>query len=129
MEMRGWVTCPSRVGFEQELWYTGARHRHHPQSICVFPENLLTVSCCAEDLQMSVIFSLSFMRLWSGRDKDTQTKTQKLFKILYGDGCQDLPFDKALSRGLAQLPQASKKETVLSSFLGTLGKFVVGFCS
>lgn len=127
--MRGWVTCPSRVGFEQELWYTGARHPHHPQSIRVFPENLLTVSCCTEGLQMSVMFSLSFMSTWSGRDKDTQTKMQETFRILYGDRGQDLPFDKALSRDLAQLPQASKNETVLSSFLGTLGKFVVGFCS
>ena len=127
--MRGWVTCPSRVGFEQELWYTGARHPHHPQSIRVFPETLLTVSYRAEGLQMSVVMSLSFMSLWSGRDKDTQTKMQETFRILYGDGGQDLPFDKALSRDLAQLPQASKNETVLSSFLGTLGKVVVGFCS
>ena len=76
---------------------------------------------------MSVMFSLSFVSPWSGRDKDTQTKMQETFRILYGDRGQDLPFDKALSRD--QLPQASKNETVLSSFLGTLGKFVVGFCS
>lgn len=74
--------------------------------------------------EQDVFSVVSELTVWC---KLTHTKMQKIFRIQYR--VAKILFGRSLSRDLAQLHQASKEEITLRSFLGTLGKFVVGFCS